>query len=211
VSYITAGVQLLWAVAVRSCWLRTGTVRKPRRRGTSAIESQYRATASEKCNRLRRLSVSYSDLWSIVLVVYVCSKSDYQSKPRLYSLYHITTPLERLNRSSWNTVYVLFHLRSSQWHTSQILAINNTVIESFQIVVGTTLTTLDWLNLSSWNLVWGSYHMSTSSSLSHRYLHSVISTKQQLTFLVWNPWAWSYINTHVMDILHKHSCHGYVT
>jgi hypothetical protein len=51
-------VQLLRAIAVRS----TGTVREPKRRGTPAVGSRYKATASEDCNRLRRPSVSYSDL-----------------------------------------------------------------------------------------------------------------------------------------------------
>jgi hypothetical protein len=36
-------------------------VREPRGRGTSAVESQYQATASEDCNRPTRPNVSYSD------------------------------------------------------------------------------------------------------------------------------------------------------
>jgi hypothetical protein len=41
------------------------------RKGTSAVGSGYQATASEDCNRLRRPSVSYSDLCSKEL----CAKS----------------------------------------------------------------------------------------------------------------------------------------
>lgn len=41
------------------------SLREPRGRGTSATESCYQATAGEDCNRLRRPSVSYNDLWCV--------------------------------------------------------------------------------------------------------------------------------------------------
>jgi hypothetical protein len=47
-------VQSLWAVAVRSCEQRPGTV-QPRVRGTSTVGSCYQTAASEDCNRLRKL------------------------------------------------------------------------------------------------------------------------------------------------------------
>jgi hypothetical protein len=43
----------------------TGIVRKPKGSGMSAVGSRYQATGSEDCNKLRRLTASYSNLWSV--------------------------------------------------------------------------------------------------------------------------------------------------
>jgi hypothetical protein len=52
----SCGVQSLWAVVVRSWWLRLVTVQGPKGRRTSATESHYQATTSEDYNRHSRSS-----------------------------------------------------------------------------------------------------------------------------------------------------------
>jgi hypothetical protein len=42
--------------------VRPVTVQEPGGRGMSVVESHYQAMACQECNRLRRPSVSYSDL-----------------------------------------------------------------------------------------------------------------------------------------------------
>jgi hypothetical protein len=50
----------LFLLEVGSLW--HGAVRESRGKGISAVESYYQATTNWDCNRLRRPSVSYSDL-----------------------------------------------------------------------------------------------------------------------------------------------------
>jgi hypothetical protein len=40
--------------------MRSGTVREPRGRGMSSVESRYQGTASEGCNILKTPNLSYS-------------------------------------------------------------------------------------------------------------------------------------------------------
>jgi hypothetical protein len=56
-----AGVQSLWAVALRSWYLSPAVVREPKGKETFAVGSRYKATASKDCNKLRS-SVPYSEL-----------------------------------------------------------------------------------------------------------------------------------------------------
>jgi hypothetical protein len=73
-------------------WETVGIAREPRGRGTSAVESRYQGTASGDCNRLRALVCVWHWFvnYSHELCVKVFNKSDYQTKRRIESLYHVT-------------------------------------------------------------------------------------------------------------------------
>jgi hypothetical protein len=93
----------------------TGTVREPRGRGTSAVESRYQATSGEDCTRLRRPSVSYSDLRSAVINPITDVKDVYSHTQSRDNIYKIALRIRMCNfESSWIIFYLI--RRKSHWN-----------------------------------------------------------------------------------------------